>query len=170
MPTRRCKRMPTTCSTFGTSGCSRQHVRKRLEHPPVWIPPSNGGPAARRAPGEPANECYGSCASTTYSACASDDLFAPRTRGTRREFSKASEDLSRSDLSLRRLSTSSSSRCDHCFDESSTGYSLAGYTPTEPVSTSPVICSFLLHSAAVHSAAANGNLSLFLLSQPGGTD
>lgn len=60
------------------------------------------------------------------------------------------------------------SRGDHRFDESSTGYSLAGCAPAEPPSASPAFCSFLLFSAVVHSAAANGNLSLISLSQARG--
>jgi hypothetical protein len=74
----------------------------------------------------------------------------------------------RSDLLRWELNTKSNSRPDHRFDESSTGYSSTGCAPAEPASASPVTHSFSLYGATVHQTAANGNLSLFPLSQQKG--
>ena len=58
--------------------------------------------------------------------------------------------------------------CDHRFDESSTGYSLASCTPALLASASPAFYSFYLNKAAGQQKAANGNLSPISLSHPRG--
>ena len=71
----------------------------------------------------------------------------------------------RSDRLNRRRSSALRPLLDHRCDESSTGYSSAGCSPAEPASASPVHPSLIDIQAAVKYNAANGNLSLFSLSQ-----
>ena len=79
-------------------------------------------------------------------------------------------EIYRSDVEWEPAAATLSRRCRaHRSDESPTGYSLAGCSPAEPASASPAKLILQWQRPFAKKFPANGNLSLFYLSQPRGS-
>ena len=79
------------------------------------------------------------------------------------------QEIYRSDVGTYRQSGLAATPPAHRCDEFPTGYSLSGCSPAEPDSASPAISSVQLDRLAGYQKPANGNVSLFMLSQPRGS-